>query len=369
MGGEYPSLEELAQRISNDANNQTLLVYAGNSVGKTTLSRYISSIKEETCLCFNTFIEEALVWNNDFENDGFSLTIGQYDPLINKAIVEQGLENRISKIFQSLIGTKVEPKFETAEDKVSRITFSLATGDNASVDEIKISKGEESLFAWSIFYALAEMILDEKCDNDQADNGINYIIIDDPITSLGEESILSVALGIKELILGKVPKVRQNSNNNQFGILITTHSRLLYNILFSELKYKKKNQNCFRLYKSESGFSLCGQNDSPFGYHLEEIKIIKNIIDTNGKIEKIHFNMFRNILEKTASFLGYDGEILGCCLNDGIEGKEGFIRLLNLHSHSRIIDLDDKRIENPQEEELFKTFFNQFLEDYGWNIK
>ena len=75
--------------------------------------------------------------------------------------------------------------------------------------------------------------------------------------------------------------------------------------------------------------------------------------------------MFRNALEKTASFLGY-GSNWSKCLNDGISDKNKFIRLLNLYSHSRLFDLDDKFIYD-EEQELFKKFFIQFLKDYKWN--
>jgi hypothetical protein len=75
--------------------------------------------------------------------------------------------------------------------------------------------------------------------------------------------------------------------------------------------------------------------------------------------------MFRNVLEKTASFIGYSTD-WARCLNDGLENKTKMIRLLNLYSHSRLFDLDDKELSD-DEKELFRIFFNQFLEDYKWS--
>lgn len=364
MDEKYESLKELAEKCTgNDCKNRTLLVYAGNSVGKTTLSRHIESIKDDACICFNTFVEEAFIWENDFSSNEFNLTIGQYDDIVNKAIIEQGLDGRISKIFQSLIKARIDPEFETERGRVSRITFSLATGDSSRLDKIKLSRGEESIFIWSIFCALVEMILDAKNDDDNHDfDDIDYIVIDDPITSLGEENIVSIAMDIKELILDKVSQIRQKDKHNCFGVLITTHSRLLYNVLFSEMG---KGNNCFKLIKDD-GFALLKQSESPFGYHLEEAKIIRDAIKGNGEIEKIHFNMFRNILEKTASYFGHNK--WSECLSDDLGQKGEMIRLLNLYSHSRLIDLDDKKVENSQETELLKSFFSQFLKDYKWNI-
>ena len=110
------------------------------------------------------------------------------------------------------------------------------------------------------------MALDGKIDEINYEN-LNYIVIDDPVTSLEEEKIISIALNIKDLIINKIGKIRDKFKDKNFGLLITTHSRLLYNVLFSEIR---KDNCCFRLYKNNNGYDLMLQNDSPFGYHIEE---------------------------------------------------------------------------------------------------
>ena len=40
------------------------------------------------------------------------------------------------------------------------MTFSLARGDDESLDNIKISKGEESNFIWCVFYSLLEQVVE-----------------------------------------------------------------------------------------------------------------------------------------------------------------------------------------------------------------
>jgi len=359
MNGAYTDLKELAQTIVDDAGNRTLLIYAGNSVGKTTLSRHVHTIKGAGCLCFNTFVEETFVWKNDFENDDFTLTIGPYDPFVNGAIVKQGLEPRVNTIFRSLVDAKIDANFKIENNQVSYITFSLATGDDSRAENIKLSKGEESIFAWSIFYALVEMILEEKVNGDDEYN-IDYIIIDDPITSLSEERVVAIALDIKNSILDKVSEIRREESD--FGVLITTHSRLLYNILSSEMK---TSQNCLRLSNNDNTYALTPQKESPFGYHLEVLREIKDVLGNSGKIKKVHFNMFRGILEKTAAFLGYNK--WSDCLHVGLDGREEFIRLLNFYSHDRLIEFDDKEIDK-HGVELFTLFFNKFLSDYKWGL-
>jgi len=360
MNKRYNNIAELSEKIVSDCSNKTLLVFANNSVGKTTLSKCISDLKEfDEYFCLNTYIEETFNWINDFENDEYFLTISENDEYIRDAIITNGLDGRINEIFRSLIDSKIDSNFVIENNKISMVNFSLATGDNSRVSNIKLSKGEESLFIWSVFCAIIEMALDGKIEENNYER-LNYIIIDDPVTSLEEEKIVSIALYIKEFIFSKVSELRKN--NKDIGMLITTHNRLLYNVLFEELN--KKN-NCFRLFKNNNSYELKIQNESPFGYHIEELKIIKYAI-SDDKIEKIHFNIFRNILEKTASFLGYSTD-WARCLNVGINEINKFIRLLNLYSHSRLFDLDDKVISD-EEKELFKKFFNQFLEDFKWEL-
>ncbi len=360
MDRSYADLKELAQTIASNADNNTLLIYAGNSVGKTTLSRHIQTAKDINCICFNTFVEETLIWKNDFENDNFTLTIGPYDPLIKDAIVKQGLEPRINDIFHALVGARIDANFEIENNQVSYITFSLATGDDSRAENIKLSKSEESIFAWSIFYALSEMILEEKANGNPDYSDLNYIIIDDPVTSLGEERIVAIALDIRNVILNKVSEIR--SGGESFGVLITTHSRLLYNILFSEIG---KDKNCFRLSNDNNTYALTLQNESPFGYHLDALKTIKNTLDDDGEIKKIHFNMFRSVLEKTAVFLGCSK--WSDCLSRDLSGRKELIKLLNFYSHDRLMELDDKKVDD-HGTELFVAFFNKFLGDYKWGI-
>lgn len=361
MDGLYANLEELANKIVTDAKNKSLVIFANNSIGKTTLSRQIGDLKDTSeFLCFNTFVEEVFEWDNDFENDCFDLRINQNDTFINDAIITQGLDRRITEIFQSFINIKIDPDFIIENNLVQKIVFSLATGDEAKIDNIKLSKGEESIFVWSVFCAIVEMALDEKLSGNPDYQNLNYIVIDDPITSLSEENIISVALEIKNFIIDKISEIREKSCD-PIGVLIATHNRLFFNIFFSEVKSKC----CYRLYRNEDGFLLSRQNESPFGYHIEEMRLLKSILDNNEEIEKIHFNMFRNILEKTAAFFGYSK--WSDCLDMYIDGRGEFIKLLNFHSHNRLVDLDDKKIQSTREKELFKTFFEQFLEDYKWD--
>ncbi len=155
MEGEYTNLNEISEKIISAGDNSTFLIFANNSTGKTTISRYLSSKKEpEECLCFNTFMEESFTWMNDLENDEFYIEVN--NSIIDDAIITQGLDGEIKEKFKELVGSKIEPNFVIENNRISKITFSLATGDDAenNRESIKISKGEESIFVWSILVFL-----------------------------------------------------------------------------------------------------------------------------------------------------------------------------------------------------------------------
>lgn len=334
-------------------DKKSLLIYAPNSTGKTIISRKISEnvTNEKELLCFNAFVEETFDWINDFDNDEYYLKIKGSDVFISESIITFGLEPEINKNFRKLINEKIDANFYVENGRITKVDFSLKTGDGGAVENIKISKAEESLFIWAVFYTIVDQATSLFIDNDSDYfKNLKYIIIDDPVTSLGDEKIVSVAIAIRENIASKI--------NGKIGLLITTHNRLLFNILHNEMK----NRSAICLLKEDNIFKLVEQKDSPFGYHLKEISDIKKAIQDNV-ITKTHFSMFRNILEKTSNFLGYRN--WDKCINDNISEKDRIIRLINSYSHDSLNDLDDKIINN-DEFLLYKETFEKFIEDFKW---
>ena len=115
---------------------------------------------------------------------------------------------------------------------------------------------------------------------------------------------------------------------------------------------------CLLQKKDEKYFLNEQNNDSPFAYHLFIKKIIQEAIDKNS-IERYHFMLFRNLLEKTASFLGYNswGELI---VVNGMseEERKSYIRFINLSSHSKISDLESKELKSNEKNLLNLLFEN-----------
>lgn len=371
------TLTEIAETL-RDANKKVQLIYAFNGMGKTRLSREFKELiapkddnKEEPAekesankvIYYNAFTEDLFYWDNDLDTDSDRKLKIQPNKFTDWVLRVQGQENNIITHFQRYTNDKLTPRFNeqyTIKDKdgkdiivkaYSEITFSIEGGNEEKIENIKISKGEESCLIWCVFYSLLEQIVEvlnvAEPDERETDkfNDLKYVFVDDPVSSLDDNHLIELAVNLAELI--------KKSNGLQF--IISTHNPLFYNVLFNQFRnddkrtgYKAKDSIKHRVDKLGDGtFLIVKSNDSPFSYHLLLLTELEKAIETND-IQKYHFNFLRNILEKTSTFLGYESwrELLPQ------EAREEYYnRIINLYSHSKhsgeeisIVKDDDKRI-------------------------
>lgn len=371
------SLTEIAQSLIV-ANKKVQLIYAFNGTGKTRLSREFKELiapknldfeDERTkikILYYNAFTEDLFYWDNDLDNDLDRRLKIQPNGYTNWVLVEQGQEPNITTHFQRYTSDKLTPSFN---EDFSEVRFSFERGDDSGSDFVKISKGEESCFIWSIFYSLLEQTINvlnvvEEVDRetDQFDK-LEYVFIDDPVSSLDDTHLIELAVNIAELI--------KSSQSGDLKFIITTHNPLFYNVLFNEFNnadsssgYRAKHSRKWRFEKLNNGtFSLVDQsNDSPFSYHLFLLSEIEKAIESND-IRKYHFSFLRNILEKASTFLGYV-HWKNLLPNETEGAQEGYYnRIINLCSHSKhhgeeisILDDNDKRVLGFLVEEIKRMY-------------
>ncbi|OHD26754.1 MAG: anticodon nuclease [Spirochaetes bacterium GWB1_59_5] len=365
------SLQEIAQQLKA-SEKKVQLIYAFNGTGKTRLSREFrvapKNYDEEPdaeessgvkVVYYNAFTEDLFYWDNDLDHDIEPKLKIQANAFTEWILVEQGQDQNIIANFQRYTDEKLTPRFnqeyikkdtDGKDAKVkafSEVTFSFERGNDVRSDTIKISKGEESNFIWCVFYSLLEQIVDvlnvaepPGRETDQF-NQLEYIFIDDPVSSLDENHLIELAVDLAQLI---------KSSKSEVKFIITTHSPLFYNVLHNE--FKKDTFKKYLLNKLENGeYELTQQsNDSPFSYHLFLKKELEKAIDS-GKLQKYHYNFLRNVLEKTSTFLGYQqwGELLPKTSDGVVNPYE--TRIINISSHSKhageeVAELteDDKRV-------------------------
>lgn len=361
------TLSEIAQDLQR-AENKVQLIYAFNGVGKTRLSRKFKELispktnSEEDgdstnkILYYNAFTEDLFYWDNDLENDVDRKMLILPNSFTDWIFNESGLENKVAEHFSHYTNSKTTPQYSS---DFTEVTFYIP-GKSGSVNEqIKISKGEESNFIWCIFYSMLEAVieeLNEPKDNRSTDrfDDLQYIFIDDPVSSLDENHLVQLAVDLAQII-------KNSKQESGLKFIIATHSPLFFNVLFNEFKrypkyiLMKLEDNTYELQMQE--------NDSPFAYHLYILRELKNAINTNS-IKKYHFNLLRNLLEKTATFLGYPrwGELL-----KEMDDKYA-TRLINLSSHSSL-STDESSILTDEDKEIIKNIVDFFEKTYHFKIK
>lgn len=361
------TLTEIAQQLK-DANKKVQLIYAFNGTGKTRLSRefkqLVDSISEDKdshvseadkkILYYSAYTEDLFYWDNGLGQDAERKLKIQPNAFTKWVLEEQGQDQRITATFQHYTSDKLTPHFST---DFSSVTFSFERGNEEQESNIKISKGEESNFIWSFFNALLEQLISELNIAEVGDrstdvfNNLEYVFIDDPVSSLDDNHLIELAVDLAKLI---------KSSPSDLRFIITTHSPLFYNVLFNELNSKA----CYMLERFDDGsFTLTekqGDSNQSFSYHLHLKQTIEQAIEGN-KVERFHFTLLRNLYEKTASFLGYSkwSELLP-------DDKQLYLtRIINFTSHSSLSN-ETVAQPTPAEKATVKLLLDHLKNNYGF---
>ena len=367
------TLTEIAQQLK-DSNKKVQLIYAFNGTGKTRLSRAFkheidpkqegddasSELADKKILYYSAFTEDLFYWDNDLGQDSEPKLKIQPNAFTKWVLEEQGQELSIARTFQHYTNDKLTPHFS---NDFSSVSFSFERGNTRQEPHIKISKGEESNFILSVFNALMGQVISELNIPEVTDrstdvfNNLNYVFVDDPVSSLDENHLIELAVNVAGLI---------KSSRSDLKFIITTHSPLFYNVLHNELDLSKKgkNESCYLLERHEDGtFDLTvkhGDSNKTFSYHLHLKRIIEQAIADN-RVERFHFTLLRNLYEKTASFLGYPkwSELLP-------DDKQLYLtRIINFTSHNT---LSNEAVAEPTQAEkaIVKLLLEHLKSNYGY---
>ena len=360
------ALRQIAGQLKN-SQKKVQLIYAFNGTGKTRLSKEFKGLispknddeeSEETrtkILYYNAFTEDLFSWDNDLENDSELKLKIQPNSFTHWILQDQGHDQNIITYFQEFSGNKLTPNFSP---DFSEVRFSFESGSDDNSPNVKISKGEESNFIWSIFYILLKEVISElnkpesEYDDTNPFHNLKYVFIDDPVSSLDENHLIELAVSLAQLIR------LSDFNKNRLKFIISTHNPLFYNVLHNELKVK---ENGYMLTKNGDGsYDLdvrFGDSNQNFSYHHYLISALKQAIDDN-RIEKYHFTLLRNLYEKASNFLGYKNwsELLP-------DDKEVYAsRIMNFYSHRTLLGEEIREPTEP-EKQTVKLLFNHLIDN------
>lgn len=306
------SLREGFELDKNDRYSNCALVFAYNGTGKTRLSYDFAHYgrKDETphhTLYYNAYTEDLFTWDNDLENNtDHHLLINQESSLI------QGLAGyNFTESLRKYLGvfTDIDFDFHYSEDNPDLpdyVVFNKTVGDD-TFESIKISRGEERLFVWCFF----RCILDQVIGGNDAYKSIEYIYIDDPMSSLDDNNVIAFASQLYKVIR---ESRKQEDNAKKAGkeefrrikYVVSSHHSLFFHVMLHGLSDDAKLGRYY-LHRDKDSDELVLKSMSdkaPFYYNVAMMCEIQDAIRTD-KLYTYHFNIMRSVMEKIREFFGH----------------------------------------------------------------
>lgn len=346
---KFTNIGKLVTRLRDDltgGNQGFVLLYAYNGTGKTRLSMEFKDAGKRKnkgnpdTLYFNAFTEDLFSWDNDLDNDSARhLRLNAASKFFN-GLKDLALEESIG----GYLSRYTDFIFDIDYDKWT-ISFRK---DEASY--IKVSRGEENIFIWCLFMAICERVIDGA----ESYAWVEYLYIDDPISSLDDNNAIAVASDLAKLL---------RRGKDRWKVVLSSHHALFFNVVCNELK--KEPHKKYFLHRPERGttYTLRATDDTPFFHHVATLAEIHKAAD-GGKLYTYHFNMLRSIMEKTATFFGYDD--FSACIH-GVEDEVLYSRALNLLSHGKYAIYQPMEMVNDTKE-LFRQILSAFLNRYRFAL-
>lgn len=336
---------------------QYILLFAYNGTGKTRLSMEFKKLgkndDDRDTLYFNAFTEDLFHWDNDLENDERRVLCLNRDSRFFAGLQELEMESRIGLLLSRYADFNFFINYSDWE-----ITFFRDRDGNGDPVPIKVSRGEENIFVWCFFLAVAQLAVD--ADEDSAYNWVKYIYIDDPVSSLDDNNVIAVAAHLAHLL---------KSSNGKIKAIISSHHALFFNVMWNSLNERGKD-NPLQPYflscdKGSGSYTLRYTNETPFFHHVALLKQLHEAVETD-LLYTYHFNILRSILEKTATFHGFKN--FSACIKQDADDEDGILhaRLINVLSHGNY-SLFEPREMLEENKQYFKKILNDFMTNYRFN--
>lgn len=350
----FDSLDAIASHLREQLGQKKyVLLFAFNGTGKTRLSMAFKELgkqgedEEESrdTLYFNAFTEDLFYWDNDLENDAKRVLRLNRDSHFFDGLQELEMESRIGPLLARYANFDFLIDYETWE-----ITFFRDKDADGAPIPIKVSRGEENIFIWCFFLAVAQLAVDQDEGSPYA--WVKYLYIDDPISSLDDNNAIAVASHLAQLLKNANGKIRT---------VISTHHHLFFNVMCNELSNAVKGF----LIKEADHFRLADTGETPRYHHVALLKQLHEVAES-GEVYTYHFNILRNILEKTATFHGFRN--FSACIKQDSNDPDGILhaRLVNVLSHGNYSLYEPKEML-PENKDYFRKILRDFMTNYRFN--
>lgn len=370
----FVDLPTLAAHLRSELiDKKFILLYAYNGTGKTRLSMSFKDIGKQgegedasrDTLYFNAFTEDLFTWDNDLQGDSARVLKMNANSRFFAGLEALEMETRIRPFLHRYADFDFSIDYSDWTISFSREVPNEAFVETAEISEavartktqpnIKVSRGEENLFIWCFFLAIAQLAMDGA----EAYQWVKYIYIDDPITSLDEHNAIAVGNHLAQFLKRK---------DHAIKTVISSHHTLFFNVLWNELREidRKKFAPHFLSHTRKTGeYQLSYTGDTPFFHHLTLLQEIWRAKEA-GAIYTHHFNALRSLLEKSSIFHGH--KKFSVCIKQQDDDPDDTLygRLVNILSHGNYSFYDPVEML-PENKTHFEKILADFLEFYPFN--
>ena len=353
----FDKLEDVATHLREKLTEKKyILLFAYNGTGKTRLSmdfkNQCKSVEERDTLYFNAYTEDLFYWDNDLENDSNRVLKLNLTSRFFNGLQALEMENRIAPLLLRYADYNFFIDYERGE-----VIFYRERDKSGDPIAIKVSRGEENIFMWCFFLAVAQLAIDQEEGSPYA--WVKYIYIDDPISSLDDNNVIAVASHLAQLL---------QKDHNNIKTVISSHHALFFNVMWNSLNERKNNPlhpYFLSCNKETKTYNLRYTNDTPFFHHVALLRQLYEAVET-GELFTYHFNMLRSILEKGASFHGFNN--FSACIKQDADDPDGIVhaRLINVLSHGNYSLYEPVEMLE-ENKNYFKKILNDFMENYRFN--
>ena len=387
------ALRRCFEKDDSDMFTNCALVFAYNGTGKTRLSYDFAHYnrKEDTpqhTLYYNAYTEDLFTWDNDLENNTEHRLLINQDSSLIKGLAGYSVTEKLRKYLQMFADIDFDFHYDKDNEEIpDYVVFSKNVKTRVKlngewneiedeVENIKISRGEERLFVWCFF----RCILDQVIGGNDAYKDIEYIYIDDPMSSLDDNNVIAFAQQLYSVIR---QQLKQEINAQRAGredfrrikFVVSTHHALFFHTMLHGLMADK---NLGRYYlsrdKQKDRLVLKGMSDNtPFYYNVAMMSEIKKAIESD-KLYTFHFTVLRSVMEKIKEFFGhrdfaiilegikYKGETYDRTAFSQEELTEFYSRVVNVLTHQG--SMFTPALMNDDNKSLATAIFNHLVDKY-----
>ena len=382
------ALQRTFEVDDRDQFTNCALVFAYNGTGKTRLSYDFAHYGRgenapQHTLYYNAYTEDLFTWDNDLENNtNHHLLINQNSALI-QGLAGSNFSEPLGKYLQ--VFTDIDFKFHYDEQNAEipdYVVFSKkikkkkrVQGEwkdvETEIENIKISRGEERLFVWCFF----RCILDQVVGETEAYKNIEYIYIDDPMSSLDDNNVIAFAEQLYSVIRTQFKKELEaykagRQDYRRIKFVVSSHHALFFHTMLHGLSADRKLGKFYLSRDKETNrVTLKSMSDNtPFYYNVAMMSEIQRAIK-NGKLYTYHFTVLRSVMEKIKEFFGhndfsyilegitYRGEVF-----DKEELAEFYSRVMNVLTHQG--SMFSPTLMNDDNKQLATAIFNHLVAKY-----